>query len=149
MSFFRRVARLSLRDRVRSWVMREEFGVEPLLLYIEMNQMKLLRHLVRMPPGRFGVPSKDLVEVAGKGFPVSRLRILPARPEYAVDNVKFYVVCVCRIMLEIKPCIALDFVEIVSQQHNRKHTEQSTHTNQIIQNLGIKGASAWYPNCLV
>lgn len=94
MSFLRRVARLSLRDRVRSWDMREEFGVEPLLLYIEMNQMKLLRHLVRMPPGRFGVPSKDLVEVAGKGFPVSRLRILPARPEYGVDNVKFYVVCV-------------------------------------------------------
>lgn len=61
--------------------------------------------------------------------------------------------CVCRIMLEIKPCIALHFVEIVSQQHNCKQTvngtEQSTHTSQIIQNLGIKGASAWYPNCLV
>lgn len=56
-------------------------------------------------------------------------------------------------MLEIKPCIALHFVEIVSQQHNCKQTvngtEQSTHTSQIIQNLGIKGASAWYPNCLV
>lgn len=69
MSFFRRVARLSLRDRVRSWVIREEFGVEPLLLYIEMNQLRLLRHLVRMPPGRFGGSLERFGGSGGEGFP--------------------------------------------------------------------------------
>ncbi|TWW71586.1 hypothetical protein D4764_16G0000830 [Takifugu flavidus] len=48
----RRVAGLSLRDRVRSSAMREELGVEPLLLCVERRQMRWLGHLVRMPPGR-------------------------------------------------------------------------------------------------
>lgn len=52
MSFLRRVAGLSLRDRVRSSVIREELGVEPLLLRIEKSQMRWLGHLIRMPPGR-------------------------------------------------------------------------------------------------
>ncbi|TWW69275.1 hypothetical protein D4764_18G0000810 [Takifugu flavidus] len=52
MSFLRRVAGLSLRDRVRSSAIREELGVEPLLLRIERSQMRWLGHLVRMPPGR-------------------------------------------------------------------------------------------------
>ncbi|KAK0153213.1 putative uncharacterized transposon-derived protein F52C9.6 [Merluccius polli] len=52
MSFLRRVAGLSLRDRVRSSVIREELGVDPLLLRIERSQMRWLGHLVRMPPGR-------------------------------------------------------------------------------------------------
>ncbi|TWW59340.1 hypothetical protein D4764_06G0008700 [Takifugu flavidus] len=51
MSFLRRVAGLSLRDRVRSSAIREELGVEPLLLRVERSQMRWLRHLVRMPPG--------------------------------------------------------------------------------------------------
>ncbi|TWW74403.1 hypothetical protein D4764_14G0004060 [Takifugu flavidus] len=51
MSFLRRVAGLSLRDRVRSSAIREELGVEPLLLRVERSQMKWLGHLVRMPPG--------------------------------------------------------------------------------------------------
>ncbi|TWW63643.1 hypothetical protein D4764_03G0006510 [Takifugu flavidus] len=51
MSFLRRVAGLSLRDRVRSSAIREELGVEPLLLCIERSQMRCLGHLVRMPPG--------------------------------------------------------------------------------------------------
>ncbi|KAL1282365.1 hypothetical protein QQF64_001168 [Cirrhinus molitorella] len=48
MSFLRRVAGRSLRDRVRSAVTREELGVELLLLHIE----SWLGHLFRMPPGR-------------------------------------------------------------------------------------------------
>ncbi|KAK0155246.1 Craniofacial development protein 2 [Merluccius polli] len=52
MSFLRRVAGLSLRDRVRSSVIREELGVDPQLLRVERSQMRWLGHLVRMPPGR-------------------------------------------------------------------------------------------------
>ncbi|KAK3528905.1 hypothetical protein QTP70_012070 [Hemibagrus guttatus] len=52
MSFLRRVAGRSLRDRVRSSVTREELGVEPLLLHIERGQLRWLEHLFRMPPGR-------------------------------------------------------------------------------------------------
>ncbi|TWW74408.1 hypothetical protein D4764_14G0004110 [Takifugu flavidus] len=51
MSFLHRVAGLSLRDRVRSSVIREELGVEPLLLCVERSQMRWLGHLVRIPPG--------------------------------------------------------------------------------------------------
>ncbi|KAI3353178.1 hypothetical protein L3Q82_019730 [Scortum barcoo] len=51
MSFLRRVAGRSLRDRVRSSVIREELGVEPLLLRIERSQLRWLGHLFRMPPG--------------------------------------------------------------------------------------------------
>ncbi|TWW73461.1 hypothetical protein D4764_15G0008550 [Takifugu flavidus] len=51
MSFLRRVAGLSLRDRVRSSAIQEELGVEPLLLRFERSQMRWLGHLVRMPPG--------------------------------------------------------------------------------------------------
>ncbi|KAK0134738.1 putative uncharacterized transposon-derived protein F52C9.6 [Merluccius polli] len=52
MSFLRKVAGLSLRDRVRSSVIREELGVDLLLLRVERTQMRWLGHLVRMPPGR-------------------------------------------------------------------------------------------------
>ncbi|KAK3572192.1 hypothetical protein QTP86_025596, partial [Hemibagrus guttatus] len=52
MSFLRRVAGRSLRDRVRNSVTREELGVEPLLLHIERGQLRWLGHLFRMPPGR-------------------------------------------------------------------------------------------------
>uniref|UniRef100_A0A8C6KT40 Reverse transcriptase domain-containing protein n=1 Tax=Nothobranchius furzeri TaxID=105023 RepID=A0A8C6KT40_NOTFU len=52
MSFLRRVAGLSLRDRVRSSDIREGLGVEPLLLRIERSQLRWFGHLVRMPPGR-------------------------------------------------------------------------------------------------
>ncbi|KAK0138508.1 Copper homeostasis protein cutC [Merluccius polli] len=52
MSFLRRVAGLSLRDRVRSSVIRQELGVDPLLLRVERSQMRWLWHLVRMPPRR-------------------------------------------------------------------------------------------------
>ncbi|KAK3566414.1 hypothetical protein QTP86_032266 [Hemibagrus guttatus] len=50
-SFLRRVAGRSLRDRVRSSVTRVELGVEPLLLHIERGQLRRLWHLFRMPPG--------------------------------------------------------------------------------------------------
>ncbi|TWW56216.1 hypothetical protein D4764_08G0002030 [Takifugu flavidus] len=52
MSFLRRVAGLSLRDRVRSSAIREELGVKLLLLRVERSQMRWLGHLVRMSPGR-------------------------------------------------------------------------------------------------
>ncbi|KAK3528856.1 hypothetical protein QTP70_011737 [Hemibagrus guttatus] len=52
MSFLRRAAGRSLRDRVRSSVTREELRVEPLLLHIERGQLRWLGHLFRMPPGR-------------------------------------------------------------------------------------------------
>ncbi|KAL3043760.1 hypothetical protein OYC64_003589 [Pagothenia borchgrevinki] len=52
MGFLRRVAGVSLRDKVRSSVIREGLGVEPLLLRVERSQLKWFGHLVRMPPGR-------------------------------------------------------------------------------------------------
>ncbi|TWW69272.1 hypothetical protein D4764_18G0000780 [Takifugu flavidus] len=52
MSFLRRVAGPSLRDRVRSSDIREGLGVEPLLLHIERSQLGWLGHLARMPSGR-------------------------------------------------------------------------------------------------
>ncbi|KAK3507252.1 hypothetical protein QTP70_012159 [Hemibagrus guttatus] len=52
MSFLHRVVGRSLRDRVRSPVTQEELGVEPLLLHIKRGQLRWLRHLFRMPPGR-------------------------------------------------------------------------------------------------
>ncbi len=51
MSFLRRVAGRSLRDKVRSSATREELRVEPLLLDIERSQVRWLGHLFRMPPG--------------------------------------------------------------------------------------------------
>ncbi|KAL3045558.1 hypothetical protein OYC64_013764 [Pagothenia borchgrevinki] len=52
MGFLRRVAGVSLRDKVRSSVIREGLGVEPLLLRVEWSQLRWFGHLVRMPPGR-------------------------------------------------------------------------------------------------
>ncbi|KAK3530739.1 hypothetical protein QTP70_000755 [Hemibagrus guttatus] len=52
MSFLRRVAGRSLKDRVRSSITREELRLEPLLLHIERGQLRWLGHLFRMPPGR-------------------------------------------------------------------------------------------------
>ncbi|KAK3519557.1 hypothetical protein QTP86_003108 [Hemibagrus guttatus] len=52
MSFLRRVAGRSLRDRVRSSVTWEELGAEPLLLHIKRGQLRWLGHLFWMPPGR-------------------------------------------------------------------------------------------------
>ena len=51
-SFLRRMAGISLRDRVRSSVIRERLGVEPLLLHLERSQLRWFGHLVRMPPER-------------------------------------------------------------------------------------------------
>ena len=58
MSFLRRVAGISLRDRVRSSITRERLGVEPLLLNLERSQLRWFGHLVRMPPER--LPRKVL-----------------------------------------------------------------------------------------
>ncbi len=45
--FLRRVASVSLKDKVRSSVICEILGVEPLLLRVERSQLRLFRHLVR------------------------------------------------------------------------------------------------------
>ncbi|TWW67330.1 hypothetical protein D4764_02G0003710 [Takifugu flavidus] len=91
MSFLRRVAGLSLRDRARSSAIREELGIEPLLLRVERSQM-------RRPPGRprtrwgdyvsqlawerLGIPLDELEEVAGeREVWASLLRLLPPRPD--------------------------------------------------------------------
>ncbi len=49
--FLRRVAGVSLRDKMRRSVIHEELGVELLPLYVERNQFLWFGHLVRMPPG--------------------------------------------------------------------------------------------------
>ena len=109
MSFLRRVAGRTLRDRVRSSVTREELGLEPL------HREGWLEHLFRMPPGRLprevfracplgrrprgrprtrwrdyvcglawerlGVPPEELEEVSGeREVWASLLRLLPPRP---------------------------------------------------------------------
>ncbi len=50
--FIRRVAGVSLRDKVRSSVIREGLGVELLLLCTERSQLRSFEHLERMPPDR-------------------------------------------------------------------------------------------------
>ncbi|KAK7884420.1 hypothetical protein WMY93_027543 [Mugilogobius chulae] len=65
MSFLRRVAGRSLRDRVRSSATREELGVEPLLHHIERGQLRWLGHLYRMPPGRLLVRCSGHVPLGG------------------------------------------------------------------------------------
>ena len=52
MGFLRRVAGVSLRDRVRISAIQEGLGVEPLILCVERSQLRWFGHLVRMPPGR-------------------------------------------------------------------------------------------------
>ncbi|KAL4004686.1 hepatocyte cell adhesion molecule [Sarotherodon galilaeus] len=52
MGFLRRVAGLSLRDRVRSLAIQEGLRVETLLLHIERSQLSWFGHLMRMPPER-------------------------------------------------------------------------------------------------
>ena len=51
MRFLRRVAGLSLRDRVRSSDIREGLKVESLLLRVERSQLRWFGHLNRMPSG--------------------------------------------------------------------------------------------------
>ncbi len=50
MGFLRRVAGVSLWDKVRSSVICEGLGAEPLLLCVERSQLRRLGHHVRMPP---------------------------------------------------------------------------------------------------
>jgi hypothetical protein len=52
MRFLRRIAGLTLRDRVRSSEIRKNINVEPLLLQIERSQLRWLGHLLRMPSER-------------------------------------------------------------------------------------------------
>ncbi len=50
MGFLRKVAGVSLRDKVRSPVIPKLLRVEPLLLCVERSHLGWFRHLVRMPP---------------------------------------------------------------------------------------------------
>ena len=49
---FRRVAGVSLMDRVRSLSIWEGLGVQLLLLCVERSQLRWFEHLLWMPPGR-------------------------------------------------------------------------------------------------
>ncbi|TWW73696.1 hypothetical protein D4764_15G0010920 [Takifugu flavidus] len=100
MSFLRRVAGISLSDRVRSSAIREELGVEPLLLRVERNQMRASSQDAPWtppwrPPGRprtcwrdyvsrlvwerLGIPPDEVEEVAGEREVWASL--LPLRPD--------------------------------------------------------------------
>ncbi|KAK0134956.1 hypothetical protein N1851_029236 [Merluccius polli] len=71
MSFLRRVAGLSLRDRVGSSVIREELGVDPLLLRVER------------------IPQEELDEVAGeREVWASLLRLLPPATQPQISRKK-------------------------------------------------------------
>ena len=52
MRFLRRVAGLTLLDRVRSSAIRESLEIESLLLRIERSQLRWLGHILRMPHSR-------------------------------------------------------------------------------------------------
>ncbi|KAK0140494.1 putative uncharacterized transposon-derived protein F52C9.6 [Merluccius polli] len=101
-SFLRRVAGFSLRDRVRSSVIREELGLEPLLLCLERSQLRWFGHLARpvgrRPRGRprtrwrdyistlawerLGIPPSELVNVAREREVWGPLlELLPPRPD--------------------------------------------------------------------
>ena len=67
MGLLRRVTGLSLRDRVRSSVIREELGVETLLLCVERSQLRWFGHMVRMPPGRIPRCSRHVQLGGGHG----------------------------------------------------------------------------------
>ncbi len=91
MSFLRRVAGRSLRDRVRSSVTREELRVEPLLLHIETGSAEVARasvpdaswtrwrdYVSRLAWERLGVPPEELEEVSReREVWASLLRLLP------------------------------------------------------------------------
>ncbi len=55
MGFLRRVAGVSLTDKVRNFVVHEELGVESLLLCVERRQLRWFGHPVRMHPGHLPV----------------------------------------------------------------------------------------------
>ena len=66
-SFLRRLAGVYLRHRVKSLVIREGLGVEPVLLCVERSQLRLFGHLVRMPPGRIPRCSRHVQLGGGHG----------------------------------------------------------------------------------
>jgi len=74
MGFLRRVAGISLRDKVRSSVIREGLGVELLLLRVERSQLRWFRHLVRMPPGPREVFQARPAGMRPRGRPRTRWR---------------------------------------------------------------------------
>ena len=53
--FLRKLAGLSLRDKVRSSDIQRELGVEPLVLHVDRCQLRWHGRLIRMPPGRLPV----------------------------------------------------------------------------------------------
>jgi hypothetical protein len=65
MRFLRRVAGLTLLDRVRSSEIRQGFNMEPALLQIERSQLRWIGHVLRMSPNR-------LVHKVWKARPIGR-----------------------------------------------------------------------------
>ncbi|TWW54923.1 hypothetical protein D4764_0190400 [Takifugu flavidus] len=85
MSFLRRVAGLSLRDRVRSSAIREELGVESRCSSARPPGRPRTRwrdYVSRLAWERLGIPPDELEEVAGeREVWASLLRLLPPRPD--------------------------------------------------------------------
>lgn len=58
----------------RSWVICEELREEPLVPCITRNQLRWLRHLVRLPPGRvLGMPNLEVGRPGGPKAEQDRL----------------------------------------------------------------------------
>ncbi|KAK5851497.1 hypothetical protein PBY51_023044 [Eleginops maclovinus] len=74
MGFLCRVSGISLRDKVRSSVIREGLGVEPLFLRVERSQLRWFGHLVRMPPGRLPREVFQARPAGKRGRPRTRWR---------------------------------------------------------------------------
>uniref|UniRef100_A0A8C2WVQ0 FERM and PDZ domain containing 1 n=1 Tax=Cyclopterus lumpus TaxID=8103 RepID=A0A8C2WVQ0_CYCLU len=98
MSFLRRVAGLSLRDRVRSSDIRGELGVESLLLRVERSQLRWFGHLVRMPPGRLplevfrarptGGPADGRLVAGDQLVKINNIAVDDLTPEQAAEIIR-------------------------------------------------------------
>ncbi|CAF4995061.1 unnamed protein product, partial [Rotaria sp. Silwood1] len=72
MKFLRRIAGVTLRDKIRSSIIRESLQIEPLLRHIERSQLRWLGHILRMP--QQGLPYQVLQAVPTGKRPIGRPR---------------------------------------------------------------------------
>lgn len=72
MRFLRRIADVSLRDKIKSSTIRKSLRIEPLILHIERSQLRWLGHILRMPPNR--LPHQIFQAVPTGKRPIGRPR---------------------------------------------------------------------------